>query len=626
MKVFKIPVWDNDSGVTHISTSWQLASDTEFKNIITEVVDSTKFLDYWSINVVVPKGKIYYVRSKRKFKEVENDNWIGPKKVINDEAGLSEIIKPETKIDDPYIADVKLDYEDGLTLTLSPFKGNVPHVSTTWLIRNMETGEMIYKSINDEKNKTSLNIKPKEIDFSNIPYVTITTLFHGMLGVESSPTVEIVELSKKYYDVIANKKIVPSDEDYTGSINQLTSRKVTLTKAELFIMNGNKLANGKIDGNKYTFASEYLIPNISYLVKLTLKYDNDDKLTFTNTYTFFTKSVTEKVVFDRKRLYKELNTVEQKDKCIVIDKMDADTKTNGLLNNVQVLTEETYVGVIPMLGKDKKLKSYFFSKNDKMFNFVKNIPGFDSKYETYLKIELAPNNEMYVDTITTEKDKDGNDIKLKTLYVFKFNPYTEEVKLISTFKRNDELVVDFNTNSYGVLNGEFYWAAVDANDRTKVYIRKIDKNKKEIVTLAHKRLDKDVDTEMDNVMFARTTEDRFIVVPQYYSTDSEFFGFIYDVSKDETYKLFTIPKEVRTQHTVTSTLDNGNVLIRRTQLEDGKLYFAIIDGGDSKEITTKYAEPMIDKDIELKNNVRLKSGNVISFGFKDDKATMMLWE
>ena len=625
MKVFKIPVWDNDSGVTHESTTWQLATDSEFKNVITEVIESTKYLNYWAVNVVVPKGKIYYVRSQRKFKEVENDKWIGPKKVINDEAGLSEIIKPEVKIDDPYISDVKLDYEDGLTITLSPFKGNVPHESTTWLIRNMETGELIYKSLNDTENKLSLNIKPKEIDFSNIPYIIVTTLFHGKLGVESSPSIEIIEVAKKYYDITANKKIVPSEENYKGVVKQLTTRKVTLKRAELFIMDGKKVADAAIKDNEYVFDFRNLIPNMSYTVKLSLIFDNDDKTMFTTTYTFYTKTVSEKVLFDRDRKYKELDEPEHINTCLVIDKMDADTKTNGLLEDVQVLTEEFYVGLIPMLGKDKKLKSYFFSRNDHMLNYIRNLSDFKEKYEQYLKCELTPSNKLYIDTVVTEKSG-NNTVKYRTMYVYKFNPYNQKMEWLNTIKRNDEVIPDINTNAYGVLNGEFYWASVDKADNTKVLIRKVDKETNKMVTLAHKQLDSSVDEDMNNILFARTTEDRFMVIPQYYNTDKEFFGFIYDVSKNETYKLFTIPKEIRTQHVIANTLDNGDVLIKRTQLEDGKLYYGIIDGGEAKEITTKYTEPMIDKDIELKNNIKLKSGNVVSIGFKDGKGTLMLWD
>ena len=625
MKVFKIPVWDNDSGVTHESTTWQLATDSEFKNIITEVVDSTKYLNYWAVNVVVPKGKIYYVRSQRKFKEVDNKRWIGPKKVINDDAGLSEIIKPEMKIDDPYISNINLDYEKGLTITLSPYKGNVPHESTTWLIRDMETGKLLYKSMYDTKNQITLNIKPKEIDFSNIPYIVVTTLFHGKLGVESSPSIETIEVAKKYYSIVANKKIAPSEENYTGSIKQETVRTVTLKKANLFLMDDKLIAGASIKDNKFVFDSKYLIPDMSYTVKLYLTFDNNDKTMFVTSYSFFTKTISEKVVFNSGRKYNELDEVEYNNACLVIDTVDNDTNSNGLLEDVQMLTEEFYIGVIPMLGKDKQLKSYFFSRNDHKINYIKNLSDFKEKYGHFIKCELTPSNKLYIDTVVTEKDGKG-EVEYRTMYVYDFNPYNQKMKYLATIKRDDEVVTDINTNAYGVLNGEFYWASIDKSDNTKVLIRKIDKDTNKMVTLVNKILDTSVNVDMDNILFARTTEDRFMIIPQYYNTDKEFFGFVYDVSKNETYKLFTIPIEIRTQHVVANTLDNGDVLIKRTQLENGKLYYGIIDGGESKTITTKYTEPMIDNDIELKNNIKLKSGNVLSIGFKNQKGTMTLWD
>ena len=625
MKVFRIPVWDNDSGVTHESTTWQLASDINFENIIQEVIESTEYLDYWKVNVVVPVGKIYYVRAKRKFKEVENDVWIGPKKVLNDESGLSEIIKPELKIEEPYIDSIDLDYENGLTIKLTPFKGNVPHLSTSWIIKDSSNGKVLYRSLFDTENLTELNIDPDTVDFTNIPYVTITTLFHGKLGVESSPTIEVVEISKKYFDIIANKKIVPSDLDYTGTIKQTTVRTVNLKKAELFTVTGKKTCDGEINGNKFKFSSGCLVPNMSYIVKLTLTYDNDDSTTFETGYTFFTKSITEKVIFDRKRVYKEIYNILHKNECLVVDKEYEDLESNGLNTDIQMLSEETYVGAIPFISKDNKLKAYFFSKNDGMFNYIKPLNGFNKEFKTYVKAELVPGNILYIDTITTKTDDDGNEYDVKTLHIFKFNPYTFEVKFIKSIDRDDEFITDFNSNAYGVLNGEFYWTSIDKNDKTKVLIRKINKDTFDLVTLINDRLDKNVDKEMDNILFTRITEDRFVAIPQYYNDDSEFFGFTFDVSKTETYKLFTVPKEIRNAHVTINTLDNGNTIIQRTQLEDGKLYYVIVDSEHSDTIETKYQELMIDEDLELTNNIKLKSGNIIQFGFKDDKGTSILW-
>ena len=625
MKVFRIPAWDNSSGVTHVATTWQIASDINFENIIQEVIDSTEYLNYWKVNVVVPVGKIYYVRAKRKFAEVENDIWIGPKKVLNDEAGLSEIIKPEAKIEQPYVENIVLDHEDGLTITLTPYRGTVPHSSTSWVIKDTNTGEILYKSLFDTENLTELNISPTTVDFSNISHITLITLFHGELGVESAPTIETIELSKQYYEIIANKKIVPSDLDYTGSIKELTTRVVTLKRAELFDLTGKKICDGEVVDNEYKFSSACLVPNMSYTVKLTLTFDNDDSTEFTTSYSFFTKTISEKIVFDRGREYKEIYNVLHKDECLVLDKENNDLENNGLNTDIQTLSEETYVGVIPFVAKDGLVKGYFFSKNDGMFNYIKPIEGFDKEFKKYLKVELTPGNILYVDTITTKTDEDGNEYDVRTLHIFKFNPYTFEVSFIKSIDREDEFITDFNSNAYGVLNGEFYWTSIDNNDRTKVIIRKIDKNTLDLVTIKNERLDTTVDKEMDNILFARILGDRFAIIPQYYNDDNEFFGYILDVSKDEIYKLFTIPAEVRNKHVFINTLDNGNILIQRTQLEDGKLYYVVIDAEHADVIETKYQELMVDADLELTSNVKLKSGNILQFGFVDDKGTSVLW-
>jgi len=623
MKVFRIPVWDNDNGVVHESTTWQLASDINFENIIQEVIESTEYLNYWKVNVVIPANKVYYVRAKRNFKGIKNNNWIGPKKVLNDESGLSEIIKPELKIDEPYINNINLDYEGGLTIKLTPFKGNVPHLATSWIIKDASSGKIIYKSLFDTKNLTELNVDPDI--FINIPYIIIITLFHGKLGIESAPNIEIVEISKKYFELVANEKIVSSDIDYIGTIKQTTSETVKLEKAELFDSSNKKICSGDINNNEFKFSSSCLVPGMSYTVRLTIIYGNDKPSVSKIRFSFFTKSTTEKVIFNKERKYREIYNILNKDKVLVVDKKNGNLELNGLNTNIQMLTEETYVGAIPFISKDNKLKAYFFSKNDGMFNYIKPLEGFNKEFKKYIKAELTPGNILYIDTITTKTDNNGNKYDIKTLHIFKFNPYTFEIEFIKSVERDDEFITDFNSNAYGVLNGEFYWAGIDKNDKTKVIIRKVNKNTFDLVTLVNDKLDKNVDKEMDNILFTRITEDRFVVIPQYYNDDNELFGFVFDVSKKETYKLFTVPKEIRNNHVTINTLDNGSAIIQRTQLEDGKLYYVIINSEHSDTVETKYQELMIDKDVELTNNIKLKSGNIIQFGFKNGKGTSILW-
>jgi len=623
MKVFRIPAWDNDSGIIHESTTWQLASDINFENIIQEAVESIEYLNYWKVNVVIPANKVYYVRAKRNFKGIKSNNWIGPKKVLNDGSGLNEIVKPELKIEEPYINNVNLDYKNGLNITLSPFKGNVPHISTSWIIKDSNSGKIIYKSLFDTKNLTELNISPDS--FINIPYITIITLFHGKLGIDSVPNIEVIEISKKYFELIANEKIVSSDIDYIGTIKQTTNETVKLEKVELFDSSNKKICSGNINDNEFKFSSSCLVPGESYTVKLTIIYGNNKPTMTEVRFSFFTKSTTEKVIFNKERKYKEIYNILNKDKVLVVDKESGDLKLNGLNTDIQMLTEEIYTGIIPFISKDNKLKAYFISKNNNMFNYIKPISGFNKDFKTYVKVELTPGGILYVDTITSKTDENGNEYDVKTLYIFKFNPYTIEIKFIKSIERDDEFITDFNSNAYGVLNGEFYWASIDKNDRTKVIIRKVNKDTFNLVTLINDRLDKNVNEKMDNILFTRIPEDRFVVIPQYYTDSDEFFGFIFNVGKTETYKLLTIPKEIRNSHVTINTLDNGNPIIQRTQLDNDKLYYTIIDSEHSNIIEAKYQELMVDKDLELTNNVKLKSGDIIQFGFKNDKGTSILW-
>ncbi len=615
MKIFRLQEWDNNSGVTHIATTWQIATDKEFTNVIDEVIDSEEYKNFYKTNIVVPVGKVYYVRAKRKFKEVENDVWIGPKPIISEEAGTNEVIKPPVKITEPYIKNITLDYEDGLTIELADYEGNVPHRATNWIIKNVENNEVLVVKLNDEENLTSLNIKNDEIDFTQIPYIKVYVSFISSLGTESPMHSETLQLSRKYYEIIANKKIVPIYEDYKGEIKQTTIRDIKLKKAELFTVDGKYICSGDVEDNKFSFKMGCLVPKNSYRVRLWLYLDNDETTMFTTSYTFFTKGIDEKIRFDTKRGYNYVAKVIESNS--QSDYLVGGTKPDDLLNpDLQVLTEETYIGFIPMVNRNNKLSTYLLSKTNNKLYFNKNL-NIDIKETPYIKFELMDNDILIIDKV----DKDNN----KVLETYKVNPYNSTIESLSTLVRDDELVTDFNTNTYGVLNNEFYWASIDKDDKTKIIIKKLSNDGKTITTLYHNVINGD--KEIDNVCFGRITKDRFIIIPIYYGDEDEFFGFTYDVSKNEVYKLFTVPKEVRNKNVLGTTLDNGNFILFTTQLDDNsRLYSAEFDSTGKNDVKTNEYALMIDDDTKLVNLVRLKSGNVLLAGFNDKKEfTDIIW-
>jgi len=615
MQVFRIPVWDNESGLTHIATTWQIAKDKDFTSIVDQVVDSEEYLNFYKTNIIIPDGAVYWVRAKRKFKEVENDTWIGPKPVVSENTGTNELIKPPVSIEEPYVTDVNLDYEDGLTITLAPYSGSVPHKSTNWILEDLEGNKLLVR-LNDEENLLGLNIPNSEIDFTQIPYVKLRVSFNGELGAVSPVHTEVLNIGKKYYSIKANRGIVSSSENYEGEIIQETDRPVTLARAELYDVTMKKICDATIDGNKFTFDQSCLVPNQTYYVKLYIYFDNDTSTTFTTIYSIYTKDVTEKIRFDTNRTYNEIYKIvtTQDD----IDILHA-TENDKLYTEGEQLTEETYVGSILLLsrGVDEDFKWYFHDKNTGRLVYHKPAEGIDIGTKDMFKFELLPDNSAIVDKLVDNK---------RYVHIYDFNPYELKFASLKGYYRDDELVPDYNTNAYGVLNGELYWAAVDKNDRTKIYIRKVDRETKTLVTVFHDRLDPDDTRSIDNIIFGRILGDRFVVIPQYYSTDSEVFGFVYDVSKNERYKLFTVPEEVRTQHVKGVTLDNGNFGIFRTRLDDdGYLFFSIIPA-DGSDIITKSQNLMIPEDIELKSLIRLKSGNIIQFGYDSNgKFTQLLW-
>lgn len=183
----KIKDWKEVYGLVHTSTIWELATDSEFKNIIYTKEDEVH-KSYFEYDVDVPIDTVYYLRSRKQMNYGANEV-TGETIEIKAEDTIRDniILDRDLHVDTPsvYVTREDIDTEDTIRVSTSAFRADGDqHAYTHWILED-GTGKILWKSLYDTNNLTKL-------DMSNIgqPYVTKSKLvfkaIHGTkVGMES---------------------------------------------------------------------------------------------------------------------------------------------------------------------------------------------------------------------------------------------------------------------------------------------------------------------------------------------------------------------------------------------------------------------------------------------------------
>lgn len=82
MIIVKIRKWKVINDLEHTSTTWEIATDENFENIV-ELHEESDMLELLFSTLEVPKDTSYWVRAKRHFNASGVDYWLNPVKVTN---------------------------------------------------------------------------------------------------------------------------------------------------------------------------------------------------------------------------------------------------------------------------------------------------------------------------------------------------------------------------------------------------------------------------------------------------------------------------------------------------------------------------------------------------------------
>ncbi len=176
MKRLSIPVLDEGLNPRHESTTWQISRTIAFDDLLDEIVKTEEFKNVYFSPVNLLPDEVGYVRCKRFFDDETETDWL-PRLLIRgyidptsgDQMSLNKVEPPIISVSE----NITDNDSEVFTINSSGIRTNHSHhKSTTWIIKD-ENDEIIFKRMNDETNKTSMEVNKNTINLSNYNYIKI---------------------------------------------------------------------------------------------------------------------------------------------------------------------------------------------------------------------------------------------------------------------------------------------------------------------------------------------------------------------------------------------------------------------------------------------------------------------
>jgi len=99
-----IKPWVPINGLTHASTSWQIATDNTFTNIVDELNANSTWLEIYYSPITIPPSTTYYARSQRTLSDGTVLPWTDPIPVRADDISTAILLHQEVLIEKPVVS------------------------------------------------------------------------------------------------------------------------------------------------------------------------------------------------------------------------------------------------------------------------------------------------------------------------------------------------------------------------------------------------------------------------------------------------------------------------------------------------------------------------------------------
>lgn len=424
----------------HYATSYYIASDPTGVNILDQVVKSTEYVNQFPSNLQTPLTVPYYysyvrhIRDNTTGEDVEypRSGWKEYKPVANTS---NLILYKDIVIDKPLIILNKEAIEDSnnpiITIKTSDFRcNNDNHESTHWIILD-GLNNVVFESLYDTLNKTSISIPKVDIDYSSRSYLKVHVIHRSTVGVESDVGIVKLNVNESNFEIGSSlNRIIPYTtcriklKKIFPDLPLLTIRYELLSTQNDVLILKRELPN---ETTSIDIIGEVLEPDSSYYLDI------------------YSIGLSGSIVTKRKLIRTVVSSNVDKTFNINFNKEIKLINTKPLTNEYvfNTTTYEDYNGIVPLVkNNDNKIfKGKYDRTNDSLVIDVLN------NFRSASLVSSTENNDLYtrmLDNSLLIVDTYVNTIP--TFFIYRYDSYNDTCVLVHSMSRGGE------TKTIGYLN------------------------------------------------------------------------------------------------------------------------------------------------------------------------------
>lgn len=424
----------------HYATSYYIASDPTGVNILDQVVKSTEYVNQFPSNLQTPLTVPYYysyvrhIRDNTTGEDVEypRSGWKEYKPVANTS---NLILYKDIVIDKPLIILNKEAIEDSnnpiITIKTSDFRcNNDNHESTHWIILD-GLNNVVFESLYDTLNKTSISIPKVDIDYSSRSYLKVHVIHRSTVGVESDVGIVKLNVNESNFEIGSSlNRIIPYTtcriklKKIFPDLPLLTIRYELLSTQNDVLILKRELPN---ETTSIDIIGEVLEPDSSYYLDI------------------YSIGLSGSIVTKRKLIRTVVSSNIDKTFNINFNKEIKLINTKPLTNEYvfNTTTYEDYNGIVPLVkNNDNKIfKGKYDRTNDSLVIDVLN------NFRSASLVSSTENNDLYtrmLDNSLLIVDTYVNTIP--TFFIYRYDSYNDTCVLVHSMSRGGE------TKTIGYLN------------------------------------------------------------------------------------------------------------------------------------------------------------------------------
>jgi len=446
MVTIKLSKWVPINGLTQTSTSWQIAKDENFQELVLDRSRTTNLEFCHDDTIIIPSGTTYYTRAMRHFDNPTDDYWTDTKPIHNIQGGSSIVMVHDVSIDTPMVYVDKEEVLNAQEITIKTSQARIVndgHVSTHWLLSD-DTG-ILYRSMNNTTDKTEHTI-PNLASYKTKGKLYFSAIHVSGVGYESPIGRTTIVTHNYNFRLLPPDVIPPNIEAVIGVETIDIAYSQSMTNIKILNYKGNELYSIPISGDITEFKIPWNIINPDSVLHIVISVTNDKGVSeFKTTLQVLSDALTPEQTIADYTYRKELQPKV--------------TNPGGVfIPNGVTYTEIDSDGILsPLVGSDKvHILNY---TNDNLVYSSGTLTGVSllttDNTDTYIK--KLNNNLLLIDTL------DSNNVPVFMIYEYSIN--TDIYTLKSSILRVGE------TRSIGATNAivqmstkEFIYIPVGGND------------------------------------------------------------------------------------------------------------------------------------------------------------------